>query len=400
MKTAARMETLPTYIFAVIGERIAALKQEGVDVIRLDIGSPDLPPAPQVIDALEREARRHDTHGYAGFYGDPDFRAAIADYYARRFDVTLDPQRDVLALIGSKEGIQHLPTAFLDSGSVALVPDPGYPTYKNPARLVGAKLYRMPLLRENGFIPDLDAIPDEVLEKARVLWLNYPHNPTSAVAGLDFLEEAVAFARQHDLLLAYDNPYAEVTWSGEQPPSVLQVPGAKAVAVEFNSLSKMANMAGWRVGMVVGNEEAVAALARVKSNSDTGIFRPVQRAAAVALDLPDAWHDERNAVYQGRRSVVTLALDRMNLCYAPYQATLYVWAELPPNFSSSLEFTRRLLDDTGVSVAPGSAFGPGGEGYVRISLVQPAEQLEEAMERWERWTMSQALGMDSSQLVD
>lgn len=399
MKTAARMDNLPTYVFATISKRIAALKRDGVDVIRMDIGSPDLPPATEVVDALEEAARQPDTHGYAGYYGDPEFREAIARYYERRFNVSLDPMDEVLALIGSKEGIQHLPTAFADPGSVVLVPDPGYPTYKNPARLVGAELYRMPLLRENDFIPDLDAIPAEVMEKARVIWLNYPHNPTSAVADLDFLQEAVAFARHHDLLLAYDNPYAEVSWSGEQPPSVLQVTGAKDVAVEFNSLSKMANMAGWRVGMAVGNEDAIAALARVKSNSDTGIFRPVQRAAAVALDLPDTWHEERNAVYQGRRTVITLALNRMNLWYAPYQATLYVWAELPPKFSSSMEFTRRLLDDTGVSVAPGAAFGPSGEGYVRISLVQPAEQLEEAMERWERWMMSQALGMDNSQLV-
>ena len=210
----------------------------------------------------------------------------------------------------------------------------------------------------------------------------------------------MAFARRHEILLAYDNPYAEVSWSDEQPPSILQVPGAKDVAVEFNSLSKMGNMAGWRVGMAVGNAEAIAALARVKSNSDTGIFRPIQRAAAAALDLPPAWHEDRNTIYQGRRTVVTLALDRMNLWYAPYPATLYVWAELPPNFSSSLDFTRRLLDETGVSIAPGSAFGPHGDGYVRISLVQPAERLEEGIERWERWMMSQALGMDSSELVE
>ncbi len=399
MKTAARMENLPTYVFATIGEQIVALKRAGVDVIRLDIGSPDLPPASEVIDTLEETARRPDTHGYAGYYGDPEFREAIVRYYERRFEVSVDPKREVLALIGSKEGIQHLPTAFANPGSVVLVPDPGYPTYKNPARLVGADLYQMPLLRERDFLPDFDTIPEEACEKAQLMWLNYPNNPTSAVAGLEFLEKAVAFAKRHEILLAYDNPYAEVSWRGERPPSVLQVPGARDVAVEFNSLSKMGNMAGWRVGMAVGNADAIAALARVKSNSDTGIFRPIQRAAAVALDLPDAWHDKRNTVYQGRRTVVTLALDRMNLWYAPYQATLYVWAELPPNFSSSMDFAQRLLDDTGVSVAPGAAFGPHGEGYVRISLVQPAEQLEEAMERWERWMMSQALGMESGQLV-
>ncbi|MGC9398622.1 MAG: aminotransferase class I/II-fold pyridoxal phosphate-dependent enzyme [Anaerolineae bacterium] len=399
MKIAARMESLPTYIFATIGEQIAALKREGVDVIRLDIGSPDLPPSREVIETLEVEARRPDTHGYAGFYGDPDFRAAIARYYARRFDVTLDPQTEVLALIGSKEGIQHLPTAFADPGSVVLVPDPGYPTYKNPARLVGAELYPMPLLRENDFLPDFDAIPPDVLRRARLMWLNYPNNPTSAVAGLDFLEEAVAFARRHDVLLAYDNPYSEIVWDGYQPPSVLQVPGAKEVALEFNSLSKMANMAGWRVGMAVGSAEAVAALARVKTNADTGIFYPIQRAATVALDLPAAWHAERNAIYRERRAVVTRALERMNWWYAPYAATLYVWAELPPMFPSSMDFARRLLQETGVSVSPGAAFGPSGEGYVRISLVRPVAQLTEAMERWERWIMSEALRLDSRRIV-
>jgi LL-diaminopimelate aminotransferase len=399
MRVAKRIEDLPIYVFATVGKRIAELRAEGTDVIRLDIGSPDLPPPSDVIDALEEAARRPDTHGYAGFYGDPEYRAAIVRYYERRFGVTLDAEHEVLALIGSKEGIQHLPTAFADPGNVVLVPDPGYPTYKTPARLVGAELYQMPLLRENDFLPDLNAIPGDVLEKARVMWLNYPNNPTSAVAGLEFLEEAIAFVREHDILLAYDNPYSEVIWSGERPPSVLEVSGAKDVAVEFNSLSKMANMAGWRVGMVVGNANAIAALARVKTNADTGIFRPIQRAAAVALDLPREWHEERNAVYQGRRTVATLALNRMNLWYAPYQATLYLWAELPPQFNSSTEFARQLLDETGVSVAPGAAFGPSGEGYVRISLVQPAERIEEALERWERWMMSKALGMDSRQLV-
>jgi LL-diaminopimelate aminotransferase len=393
------MDSLPTYVFAAIGEQVRALKAQGRDVIRLDIGSPDLPPASQVVDALEEAARQPNTHGYAGYYGDPEYREAIAQYYERRFGVTVDPTREVLALIGSKEGIQHLPTAFTDPGSVVLVPDPGYPTYQNPALLVGAEVYRMPLVQERDFLPNLEAIPDDVREKARLMWLNYPHNPTSAVADLAFLEKAVAFARRHDLLLAYDNPYAEVTWSGEHPPSILEVPGARDVALEFNSLSKMGNMAGWRVGMAVGNAEAIAALARVKSNSDTGIFRPIQRAAAVALNLPQAWHEERNAIYQGRRTVVTLALNRMNLWYAPYQATLYVWTKLPPNVTSSTEFARRLLDETGVSVAPGAAFGPHGEGYVRISLVQSAERLEEALERWERWLMRQALRIESRQLV-
>ena len=397
MKIANRIEKLPTYIFATISKRIAALRAEGVDVIRLDIGSPDMPPPEPVIEALIEAARQPDNHGYAGFYGDPEFRAAVARFYQERFEVKLDPETEVLALIGSKEGIQHLPTAFLDPDSVVLVPNPGYPTYRNPAALVGAKLHHMPLLRENNFLPDFDAIPPEVLHRARVLWLNYPNNPTSAIADLDFLAAAVAFARQNELLLAYDNPYSEVIWNGTQPPSILQVPGAKQVAIEFNSLSKLANMAGWRVGMVVGNAEAISALARVKTNSDTGIFRPIQRAAAVALTLPATWHAERNAVYERRRKIITRALDRMNLWYAPFEATLYVWAEIPPHFESSAAFAERLLRETGVSVSPGSAFGEYGEGYLRISLVQPEEQLTAALERWERWLLQSALRMESEQ---
>ncbi len=400
MKIAERLENLPTYIFATLGKRIAALRAEGVDVIRLDIGSPDMPPPAVVIDTLSAAARQPENHGYAGFYGDPEFRQAVAHFYHRRFGVELDPDNEVLALIGSKEGIQHLPTAFLDRGSVVLVPNPGYPTYSNPAVLVGAELYQMPLLRENGFLPDFDTIPAEVLRKARVLWLNYPNNPTSAIADLDFLVKAVAFVRQHDLLLAYDNPYSEVIWDGSRPPSILQVPGAKDVAIEFNSLSKLANMAGWRVGMVVGNAEAISAIARVKTNSDTGIFRPIQRAAAVALDLPASWYTERNAVYQQRREVVTRALDRMNLWYAPYEATLYVWAEIPPQFASSAVFAQELLEEAGVSVSPGSAFGEYGEGYVRISLVRPQELLAEALERWERWLLRKALRLESSRVVE
>jgi LL-diaminopimelate aminotransferase len=394
MKVAKRIQDLPTYVFAALGERVRALKEGGADVIRLDIGSPDLTPPGPVVGALEEAARRPEVHGYAGFYGDPGFRRAVAGYYGRRFGVDLDPRREVLALIGSKEGIHHLPTAMVDPGDVVLVPDPCYPAYVTPALLVGGEVHRMPLLRENGFLPDLDAVPEGVARRARVLWLNYPNNPTAAVADLEFLERAVAFARRHEILLAYDNPYSEVTWDGGAPPSVLQVPGAREVAVEFNSLSKSGNMAGWRVGMLVGNAEVVAAVARVKTNADTGIFRPLQEAGVVALNLPGAWHVERNEVYRRRRAVVTRALDRMNLWYAPYEATLYVWTEVPATFESSDAFAASLLEETGVSVSPGSAFGPSGEGYARISLVQSEERLEEAMERWERWVIGRALGID------
>lgn len=392
MKIAQRVQNLPTYIFAALGKRIQQLQAQGMDIIRLDIGSPDMTPPPAVIEALAEAARRPELHGYPNFYGAAFFRKAVADYYARRFAVTLDPETEILALIGSKEGIYHVPTAFLDPGSVALIPDPGYPAYTNPTLLAGGVPYYLPLLQENAFLPDLDAIPADVLAKARVLWLNYPNNPTAAVADLGFLERAVEFARRHDLLLAYDNPYCDVIWNGVEAPSILQVPGAREVAVEFNSLSKMVNMAGWRVGMVVGNAEAVGALARVKTNTDSGIFTPLQKAAVAALALPPEWIAERNAIYQRRRAVVTQALDRMRLWYTPFGATLYVWTEIPQGFTSA-GFAEALLEEAGVSVSPGTAFGPHGEGYVRISLVQSEELLREALERWERWVIGQALGI-------
>ncbi len=390
MEIAQRVHKLPTYVFATIGQRIQTLCDQGVDVIRVDIGSPDLAPPEKVIETLINAARRPSAHGYPNFYGEPIFRDAVADYYERHFGVKLNPKTEILALIGSKEGISHVPTAFVDPGTVVLAPDPGYPTYRNPTIFVEGVLYLMPLLRENNFFPDFDAIPDEAVEKARVLWLNYPNNPTAAVADIESLERAVAFARRHSLLLAYDNPYCDLSWNGVNPPSILQVEGAMDVAVEFNSLSKMVNMAGWRVGMAVGNPTAIEALGRVKTNIDTGIFRPIQEAATVALKMPPEWFDERNAIYRRRRAIVTRTLERMRLWYTPYAATLYVWSEIPQGYTSA-EFAQKLLEDTGVSVAPGTAFGPHGEGYVRVSLVQPEDRLEEAMERWERWLISKAL---------
>jgi LL-diaminopimelate aminotransferase len=387
MQTAQRLNNLPTYVFATIGKRIQALKAQGVDVIPLDIGSPDLTPPDAAIETLERSARDPRKHGYPSFYGAPSFRAAVAEYYGRRFGVELDPESQVLALIGSKEGIFHLPMAFVDPGTVALVPDPGYPTYRNAVYLVGGEVYPMPLAEERGWLPDLTAIPSEVLARTRIMWLNYPSNPTTAIAPLSFLAEAVEFARKHSILLAYDNPYADVTWDGYVAPSVLQVPGAMDVAVEFNSLSKSHNMAGWRVGMVVGNREALAALARLKTNADTGIFQPLQDAAVAALQTDDGWIAQRNQVYRERRQVVTAALDRMGLSYTPSSATLYVWVRLPAG-QRSADYAAALLEATGVSLSPGIAFGEHGEGYVRITLGHPAARLAEAMERWERWMAS------------
>lgn len=400
MKISQRVSALPTYVFARIGRRVRALQAQGIDVIRLDIGSPDLPPAPEVVAALEAAAARPDSHGYPGYYGLAALREAIAAYYARRFDVELDPDTEVLPLLGSKEGIYHAATAFVDPGDVVLVPDPGYPTYRSSVSLVGGELHAMPLLPERAYLPDLAAIPEAMLDKATVMWLNYPNNPTTAPGDRAFLTEAVAFAQQHELLILYDHAYAEITWGDVAPPSSpLEIDGARGVVLEFNSLSKMANMAGWRVGMAVGDAPAIRALTRIKTNVDSGIFRPVQEAAVAALDLPADWIAARNAGYQRRRRVVTRALDRMRIGYAPYAGTLYVWAEVPAPFEVSEAFATALLDATGVSVAPGTAFGAHGEGYVRISIVQPADRLEAAMERWERWTLQELMGLSDADMA-
>lgn len=384
MQPAKRLSNLPPYLFARLGQRIAELQAQGVDVIRLDIGSPDMPPDDEIIEALARSARRPDCHGYGGYYGLPELRQGIADYYARRFGVDLDPEGEVLPLIGSKEGLANLSLAFLDPGDMALVPDPAYPTYELGAYLAGGTTHRFPLLAEQDFLPDLVAIPVEVAQQAKLLWLNYPNNPTGAVATPEFFAEAVAFAREHDLLLCHDAPYCEVTYEGYRPPSLLQVEGAKEVAIEFNSFSKTYNMAGWRIGMVVGNRAALKALAQVKTNVDTGIFTAIQEAAVVALTGDQTWLESRNAIYQERRDIILEGLAAAGIKARKPLATLYIWAEVPEGYSSA-EFADELLTEQGVSFAPGSAYGECGEGYLRISVGMATPLVREAMERLKKF---------------
>ncbi len=380
MQPAKRLAQFPPYVFARLETRIKDLQAQGIDIIRLDIGSPDLPPPAAIIEALAHAAHQPGNHGYPAFNGAPALRRAIAEYYARRFAVDLDPDREVLPLIGSKEGIAHLALAWLDAGDVALTPDPGYPVYGMSARIAGAEPYPVPLLVGDGYLPDFAAIPAAVVQRARVLWLNYPNNPTGATATLEFFERAVAFARHHDLLLCHDAPYCDLGFDGYRAPSVLQVPGAREVAVEFNSLSKSHNMAGWRIGMAVGHAPALAALLQVKSNIDSGIFQAVQAAAVTALSGDQSWIGERNAVYQARRDLVLEGLYRAGIHAATPRAGLYVWAVTPAGMTSAA-FAERLLLRAGVSVTPGSAFGAHGEGYFRISLGTATARLTEAMGR-------------------
>lgn len=381
MRAARRLNALPIYVFATLDAKLKLLRDQGVDVIKLDIGSPDGPPPDAVVAALSRSAADPGRHGYAGYYGTPQLRQAMADYYATRFEVDLDAANEVLPLIGSKEGIANMALAWLDAGDLALAPDPGYPTYRMSAYMAGASVYDMPLLAENSFLPDLAAIPAEVAARARLMWLNYPNNPTGAIGPRSFFEEAVDFCRRHDILLCHDAPYADVCYDGYRAPSLLSVPGAKEVAVEFNSLSKSHNMAGWRVGMAVGNPVALAALVQVKSNIDSGIFLAVQDAAAAALTSDQTWIEGRNQEYALRRDMLYDVLaNQWGLQVTKPLASLYLWPRVPDGYTAA-EFADKILLHTGVSLTPGSAFGPHGEGYLRISVGQTTERVAAAVAR-------------------
>jgi len=387
VKRARRLANLPPYPFARWSQHVAAARRRGADIIRLDVGSPDLPPHDAVIEALCSSAREPSHHGYPDYRGLPELRQAIAGYYVRRFGVTLDPDTQVLPLLGSKEGIVNMALAALDAGDLALVPDPSYAPYAMGAALAGAEAYTFPLLAERGFLADLQDIPPDVADRASLMWLNYPNNPTGATADLDFLTQAVHYARRHDLLLCHDAPYCDVGYDGYVAPSVLQVEGAADVAVEFNSLSKTANMAGWRIGMAVGNADALAALVQVKSNVDSGIFHPLQEAAVRALSVGPVWIEARNQIYPERRDIILEALDRMGLEALRPRAALYVWAQVPAGYDSE-SFLLALLEQTGVVIAPGSFFGAAGEGYMRISVTAPTERLREAMARLRQFAAS------------
>ena len=380
MKLARRLEEIPDYPFARWAKHCQAATERGLDVIRFDAGNPDLPPPPEVIEALCGAARRPTGHGYAGYRGSRELRTAIAAYYARRFGVDLDPKTQILPLIGSKSGIVMLSLAMLNSGDAVLVPDPGYAPYAVGARLAGARTVPLPLREKNGFLPDFADISGNEARASSMLWLNYPNNPTGATATQDDLAAAVAFAKRHDLLLCHDAPYADVWFEGDRPPSILSIPGARDVAVEFNSLSKTFNMAGWRVGFIVGRADVVEALARIESNFDSGMLGAIQAAAAAALDLDPSWVEERNAIYRERLGILRKALLALGLSADVPQATLYLRARLPHGASSEA-FSLRLLKETGVSIAPGTFFGSSGEGYVRISATRPTDRVREAAER-------------------
>ncbi len=386
LKPADRMAQLPPYFFHGLNQQIARLRAAGLDVIRMDAGSPDLPPPPFVVESLKRSAETPGHHGYMPFGGTPSYREAWAQFYGRRFGVELDPQTELLGLLGSKEGVFNLALAYVNPGEVVLAPDPGYAPYTTGAHMAGGEVVYMPLRAANGFLPDLRALArqPETLRRAKLMWLNYPNNPTGAVASLEFFAEAIALAREHGILIAHDAPYTEITYDGYTAPSILQLPGAREVAVEFNSLSKAYNMAGWRVGVAAGNPDALNALNTWKSNVDAGGFQPVLDAAAAALTGDGAWLAERNEHYRWRRDIVVEALRAAGLILETPKAAIYVWAQLPPGIDDR-QYAAELLTAAGVSVTPGTVFGPSGAGYIRLSLGTPTERVKEAMERVRRF---------------
>jgi LL-diaminopimelate aminotransferase len=378
MQPSKRLERLPPYLFAELERKVREKKEAGVDVISLGIGDPDTPTPMPVIDALAAGAADPGTHRYPSNRGRPELREAFARFYARRFGVTLDPETEIIPALGAKECVFNLNLAFLDPDSIALAADPGYPVYTGGPLLAGSEAVLMPLLPERGFAPDLDAIGGDVAERARLLYLNYPNNPTGAVLPDGLFERAVEFGREHDVLIVHDASYTETTFDGYVAPSFLETPGAKEVGVEVFSLSKGWNMTGWRTAAIAGNAEAVNSYWHLKTNIDSGMFEAVQLAAAAALDAGPP--EEMRAIYQRRRDLVCDALREIGVDVTPPKGTIYVWAPVPSGHTSA-SYCEMVLEESGVVVSPGGAYGPNGEGFFRISLTVPDARLTEAVER-------------------
>ena len=387
MQLAKRIERLPPYLFVEISKKIAAKRAQGIDVVTFAIGDPDLPTPKHILDRLWKEAQVPANHRYPESEGLPELRKAIAGWYYRRFGVNLNPDGEVLPLIGAKEGIGHMALTLIDPGDIALVPDPGYPVYSIGTMFAGGESYWMPLLKENGFLPDLNAIPVDVARKAKVIWVNYPNNPIGAVADLPFFNELAAFAAKYDIAVCHDAPYTEIAYDGYKAPSFLQAKGAMDVGIEFHTLSKSFNMTGWRIGMAVGNAKLINALMRVKSNLDSGIPQAIQYAAIEALSGPQETTAENVRIYQRRRDRLCAALSSMGLEVTPPKASLYIWAHVPKGYTSA-EFAGKLIEEAAVVVTPGSGYGKYGEGYIRLSLTLSDADLEKGIERFRKLKLS------------
>lgn len=377
---ANRLNKIPPYLFAEIDRAIAEKKSQGVDVISLGIGDPDLPTPRHIIDALNQASHDPKNHKYPSYIGMLAFREAVAKYYKRRFNVSLDPENEIVALIGSKEGIAHISPGFVNPGDVVLVPSPAYPVYEIGAILADGSPYTMPLLEENGFKPNLKEIPKDVAKKAKLIFLNYPNAPTAATAGKEFFSEVVDFAQDNEIIVCHDNPYTEMCFDGYSAPSFLEVKGAKDVGVEFNSLSKTYNMTGWRIAMVSGNPDVLAGLGKIKENVDSGVFQAVQYAGITALNGSQDCVKENMKIIQKRRDFMVDSLNELGWNVKKPKATFYLWFKTPDG-SKSTDFAKRVLDEIGVVITPGIGFGKYGEGYIRIALTQKMERLGEVVKR-------------------
>ena len=384
MKLAKRIEKLPPYLFVEISRKINEKRARGEEVISFGIGDPDLPTPPHIIKRLCQAAEDPKNHRYPETEGLPELRQTIAAWYQKRFGVSLDPSSEILPLIGAKEGIAHMAFCFIDTGDIALVPDPAYPPYAIGTVLAGGQPYSLPLQAQNGFLPDFDRVPPDILKQAKVLWINYPNNPTGAVAEMGFFNKIARLAREYDIAVCHDAAYTEIAYDGFRPPSFLMAEGAREVGVEFHSLSKSYNMTGWRIGMAVGNAEMINALKRFKSNLDSGIPQAIQLAAIEALSSDAVIIKEQNAKYQRRRDLVIDKLASMGVEASVPQAGLYIWAKVPQGYTS-VEFTDDLLEQVGVVVTPGVGYGQSGEGYVRLSLTIADASLVKGLSRLAEW---------------
>lgn len=380
MRYSRRMDGLPPYLFAEIERKVSEKKKQGVDVISLGIGDPDTPTPPHIVEEMQKQVADPANHRYPNNRGLDEFRVAVATFYQNRFGVDLDPETEVFPLLGAKEGIAHICFNFLDEGDVCLGADPGYPVYMGGPILAGGTAVPMPLRPELDFQPDLKAIDPEVLRRAKMMFVNYPNNPTGAVIQNDFFEHLVEFGRRHDIAIIHDNAYSEITFDGYVAPSFLQTPGAKDAGIEFYSLSKTYNMTGWRIGAAVGNREIIESLWRLKTNMDSGMFQALQRTAAVAMTASQQCVKDMCDLYRRRRDLVVGTLKEIGIDVTPPKGTIYIWVPVPGGYTSA-EFAEMVLEKCAVVVPPGSGYGPSGEGFVRISLTAPEERIKEALDR-------------------
>ncbi|MBL0701167.1 MAG: LL-diaminopimelate aminotransferase [Desulfosarcina sp.] len=380
MQKSERLKSLPPYLFKEIDRQKDEARARGIDIIDLGVGDPDMPTPLHIIRELEKAANNPANHQYPSYTGMDDFNKAVAGWYEKRFNVDLDPSKEVVTLIGSKEGIAHIPLAFINPGDMALVPNPGYPVYEIGVKFAGGDVCFMNLRKENDYLPDLDSLPDEVAQKTKLLFINYPNNPTAAVAGISFFDKLVSYAKKHDIIVCHDAAYTEMAFDGYKPISFLEADGAMEVGMEFHSLSKTYNMTGWRIGFAVGNAEVIQALGQVKSNIDSGAFQAVQIAGIAALEGDQTCIDEMNEIYTERRNLLVDGLRELGLTAKKPKATFYVWIDAPDGYTST-EFASHLLTKAGVVATPGNGFGAAGEGYIRMALTVDNERIKEVLKR-------------------